>query len=280
MGLIDFILNLAGLLFWLNWRAHGVAQRAHPPSISIATAIKETDPLRGRHGFSLLALLGLLVVRSFFYWQIGSAMHWIPTLPLGAVALPFRSDHLSRMFAYSLLSFGVTLAVFYGWLVLLSLLDQREPAEDGLRKMSRLHLGIAARAPYYLRLALPFLVGTLLWLVLVEPLAWLDILPRPVSLAQRGEQAMLIGASAYLGWKGLIVGVLVLHLLHSYVYLGRSPVWSFVTLTARQLLRPLEKLPLRAGRADLTPLVGVALTFLLFEVLARALAWLALRLPL
>ena len=191
----------------------------------------------------------------------------------------FRSEYLHLMLAYSLLSFGVTLAVFYSWLLLLSLLDHSAPAGDGLHKLARLHLGVAGRAPFYLRLALPLLVGAVCWLVLTEPLVWLGSLPRPHSFAHRAEQAVLIGLSAYLCWKALIVAVLVLHLLHSYVYLGRSPVWAFVTTIARQLLRPLEGLPLRAGRADFAPLVGVALTFFLFQALALTLNCLAQRLP-
>jgi uncharacterized protein YggT (Ycf19 family) len=58
--------------------------------------------------------------------------------------------------------------------------------------------------------------------------------------------------------KFLLVAVLALHLLNSYVYLGDLPLWSFVNATARSLLRPLQWLPLRAGRVDFAPLLAIA----------------------
>ena len=45
---------------------------------------------------------------------------------------------------------------------------------------------------------------------------------------------------AYLAWKYLIGGLLLLWLLTTYVYLGNSVFWSFVNLTGRNLLLPLR----------------------------------------
>ena len=71
----------------------------------------------------------------------------------------------------------------------------------------------------------------------------------------------MIGLCAYLAWKFLLVALLLLHLLNSYVYLGNHPFWLFVNTSARRLLWPLTWLPLRFGRADFTPLAGIALVF-------------------
>jgi uncharacterized protein YggT (Ycf19 family) len=63
--------------------------------------------------------------------------------------------------------------------------------------------------------------------------------------------------------KSILPLFLFLHLLVSYVYLGSSPVWDFISLTARNLLAPLKWLPLRTRRVDFAPLVGIVLILLL-----------------
>jgi uncharacterized protein YggT (Ycf19 family) len=45
-----------------------------------------------------------------------------------------------------------------------------------------------------------------------------------------------------------------------------------VDATAQTLLKPLGKIPLRAGKADFAPIVGIALTFLIAELAGRGLA--------
>jgi uncharacterized protein YggT (Ycf19 family) len=53
----------------------------------------------------------------------------------------------------------------------------------------------------------------------------------------------------------------------SYVYIGSSPLWDFITTTGRNLVAPLGWLPLRLGKFDFAPLVGVVLIFLLLDTL-------------
>ena len=89
-----------------------------------------------------------------------------------------------------------------------------------------------------------------------------------MSLAQRFEEALVIGLSAYLLWKFVIVALLALHLLNNYIYFGRHPFWNYVDMTAQKLLRPLKKIPLRAGKVDFAPVIGIALVFLLAELAA------------
>ena len=71
-----------------------------------------------------------------------------------------------------------------------------------------------------------------------------------------------------------------LHLLNSYIYFGKHPFWNYVTAEAQTLLRPLRAVPLRAGKADFAPVVGIVLVFLFAELAERGLAALYLRLPL
>jgi uncharacterized protein YggT (Ycf19 family) len=83
------------------------------------------------------------------------------------------------------------------------------------------------------------------------------------------EQGLLLGARLYLTLKYLLPPFLLLHLIASYVYLGTSPFWDFISLTATNLLQPLRRLPLRCGRLDLAPVVGVIFIYLLLHMVPR-----------
>ena len=104
------------------------------------------------------------------------------------------------------------------------------------------------------------------------------VLPRPVSAWQRLETSAIVGAGSYLVWKFVIAGLLILHFLNTYVYFGKHPFWAYVNATARKLLSPLGKIPLRVGKMDFAPVAGIALTFLAAKLLQEALVWLYARL--
>ena len=106
------------------------------------------------------------------------------------------------------------------------------------------------------------MAGAIFWFVFHPLLARMAIVPKAKSTAQVLEQSACIGAAAYLCWKYLIVGVLLLHLLNSYVYLGNHAFWNFLNLTARNLLYPLRWLSVtRIGKVDFLPLIGMGLIF-------------------
>jgi uncharacterized protein YggT (Ycf19 family) len=123
------------------------------------------------------------------------------------------------------------------------------------------------------------MTATLLWWLVSWWLEWHGIIPGPVSPAHRIEQSLLIGLNSYLVWKYVIGVLLALHLLNSYVYFGRHPFWNYVNATARTLLQPLRRVPLRAGKADFAPVVGIALVFLLAGLGERGLTFIYGRLP-
>jgi uncharacterized protein YggT (Ycf19 family) len=118
---------------------------------------------------------------------------------------------------------------------------------------------------------LPLAVIALVWWLASWMLVWLHIIPPPVSPARQIAGSLVIALGSYLVWKFLIAALLSLHLLNSYIYFGKHPFWNYVSATAKQLLRPLEIIPLRAGKADFTPVVGIALVFLLAGLAGRAL---------
>ncbi len=278
MGFVDFILNLVGLLLWLYWRTLNVAPVALPGK-SLLALLQPTDRPRTSPGL-LLFLAGLLVVRAFFYWQIGPPLHWAPALPLGAIAPQIRSDYLGYMLLYSLLSFARWVAAFYLGLLLLSLVNRHVADAEPLQKWVRLHLGWFERWPVLLKLPLPVLAIAMIWMGLHPALVRLTIIPASQSFNHLVQQAVVVGAGGFLAWKYLLVALLLLHLVNSYVYLGRHSLWNFIQVTGGNLLRPLQALSLRVGKFDFTPLVAAALVWAIAWALGLGLTRLYQQLPL
>jgi hypothetical protein len=277
MGIIDFILNLAGLLLWLNWRSLRFDPLGQRTPATLIGTLRRAEPRRLRRWHLPAALGGLLLLRAVLYWQIGSGVGWAAgKLDLGIIELSFRSDSFWRILLFSFFSFGLTLSVFYLWLLLFSILDGPEP----FHRLVRMQLSPVDRWPRWLKLSLPLILTALLWWLASWVLAWLAIVPPPVSAAHRIEESLIIGLGSYLAWKYVAGALLVLHLLNSYIYFGKHSFWYYVTAEAQTLLRPLRAVPLRAGKADFAPVVGIVLVFLFAELAGRGLAFLYSRLPL
>jgi uncharacterized protein YggT (Ycf19 family) len=269
MALIDFILNLAALLLWWNGLAIRFDQLAKTSAVSLVGTLRKADPKGPKRWRSLAALALLLFLRAVFYWEFTPAMHWTPALELNIVNLPFRSDYFGRMLLFSLLSFALALGIFYSWLLLFSIANARVPDTEPIQRLVRLHFKWLEPWPWLVKLLVPFFIGALLWLAMHPLLAQMSIVTKGRPPVQILEQAALVGIAAYLAWKYLIVGILLLHLLNSYVYLGNHALWNFINTTARNLLLPLRWLPLRIGKVDFLPLIAIALILFATESFSR-----------
>ena len=266
MGLINSILNLAGLLLWLGWRdvtSGSLLQNSTTPLVRTLRPAGPGGLLRWKY---LGGLAGLLLLRALIYWWIGPAVNWTPKLDLVAIVIPFRSEFFSRMLLFSLCSFGAMLTGFYLSLLLLSLVNRDVPDTEPLQKFVRSHLGYFERLPWLVKLLLPLAAAVLLRLGLSPLLGWWEILPSAVTVGAAMRQGFLIGLGACLVWKHTVATLLLLYFLNSYVYFGGHPLWNFVNLTARRLLAPVRWVPLRFGRMDFAPVVGIVLVFLLTEL--------------
>jgi uncharacterized protein YggT (Ycf19 family) len=276
MTFIDFILNLAGLLLWINWRSILFDPFEKRTPATLVGSLRRAVPTRFRHWHLLAAIGALLVLRAALYWQFGQGTGWSGRLDLGVTTIFFRSNYFGQMLLFSIFSFSRVLGIVYLWLVLLSILDGPMPT----RRFVKMQLGAIDGWPRWVKFLLPFIVTALLWALASWPLEWLQIIPRHNSPAHSVEESLVIGLGSYLAWKFPVAALLVLHLLGSYIYFGKNPVWKYVEATARNLLQPLEKIPLRAGKADFAPVVGIALAFLIAELAGRGLAAIYSRLPL
>ncbi len=278
MALIDFILNLAGLLLWLNWRSARFDPLGRRTPATLIGTLRRAEPRRLRRWHLLAALGGLLLLRAVLYWQIGAGVGWAAgKLNLGIIELSFRSDSFGRILLFSIFSFGLTLGVLYLWLLLLSILAGPEPLP--FHRLVRMPLGGMDRWACGVKFLLPLMVTATFWWLASWLLAWLQVIPPLVSPAHRIEESLVIGLGSYLAWKYLIGVLLVLHLLNSYIYFGKHPFWAYVNAEAQTSLSPLRRVPLQAGKADFAPVVGIALVFLAAELAGRGLVLLYGKLP-
>ena len=265
MGYVDFILNLAGLLLWLNWCSVGFDPLSKRTPATLMGTLRPAAPKKIQRWHLLGFIAALLLLRSIFYWQIGAALSpiWTGKLDLGVIELSFRSDWFGRILLFSFLSFVRTLGIFYIGIVLLSLLKGPEP----MHRLVRIPLGVVDAWAGWQKLLLPFVVTAVLWLLTGWSLTAMQISPPPVSLAHRLEQAAVIALNSYLLWQFPALAILGLHLVNSYIYFGKHPFWNYVNAAAQWLLLPLRKIPLRLGRMDFAPLVGIILISLCVHML-------------
>lgn len=273
MAVLDFILNCVCLLLWLNWRSRGLgALPNRPPALELVGTLRRAGPSERERWSSPLVLAAVLLLRAIVYWQFGASAHWSPQLSFAGFVVHFRPDVLGRMLVFSLLSFTLVLGAFYFSLLLIAAAnrDQRQP--DPWTVMVRAHLGALSKLPGWACLLLPFFIAFLLWLAVGPFLSAIQVHVPLRSFGQLCAEAAIVGAGGWLLWKYVLVALLTLHVVSNYVYLGNAPFWHFIHVTARNLLRPLARLPLRAGRIDFAPLVALLLVALASVYLSRLLA--------
>ena len=267
MGIIDSILNLVALLLWFNWRTARFDPLAGSTPATLAGTLRRAGSPSLKSWLLPLSIPTLLLLRALFYWQIGGALGWTGRIDIGVIAIPFWCDSsyagLRRMLLFSLYSFLVILVAFNLWLLLLSILKSQNTNSDSLRQLLRAHLGAVETWPWWLKSLLPLVVLSPLWWLISWSLTSSGLLPDPVSVRTRVEQSLLVGAGSYLCWKFLIVGLLALYFVNSYVFFGRHPFWQHLNEIGTRLLSPLRALPLRIGRLDFSPLIGITLVLLI-----------------
>jgi uncharacterized protein YggT (Ycf19 family) len=265
MSAIDFILNLAGVLLWLNWRSRRFDPLKRTSAASLVATLRRAEPDRMKGWQFLVFLMLLLLVRGWLYSQVGTAADWTPKLNLGSVVLAFRTDWASVLL-FSCLSYLRVVVVFYFWLLALAMINQDPMETEPIQKLVRQHLGVVARWPRLVQLILPVLLVALLWIVCHPVLVRAGVVSRVQTLAHLLGQGVLVGLGIFFSLKYVLPILLLLFLIASYVFLGSSPLWDFISLTGRNMLSPLRWIPLRIGKLDLAPLVGAILILLALHV--------------
>jgi hypothetical protein len=259
MNLVDWILNIAAVFLWMEWRS---TRTAKPQSVlSIAGTVRAAGRGPGQGIGSLAGVALLFLVRPAFYYTVGSAVNWIPTLDFLSISIPWRSDLLGRMYIFSTLTFLKAFAYYYAWLLLLSAVNRKLTDEDLMQRFIRGQLGWLEKLPWWFKLLLPSIVTAIAWAGLVQLLITLDLIPGDVAGRNIRGQAGAFALAALLAWKWLLIGLFLVHLLNIYLYIGTHPIWGYIGATSRKLLLPFFFL--RFGRLDLSPLAGAIAVFAL-----------------
>jgi hypothetical protein len=268
MSLVHWILDIAALLLWIDWRSgRVVALKIGEPGISITNSIRPTDKFRFRGWGSLIALVILLLLRPFLYTSLGTSASWTPRINLLVLSIPWRTDLLGQMFAFSLLSFGCALAVFYSWLFLLNSTKTTLPENDLVVRFIKFQLGWTSKLPALVKLLIPLLGAGLCWAAAAPLLQHWQIIPNAKSVSHNLEQAALFCVAALLLWRWLFLLIFAIHFINLYVYLGTHPFWNYMSQVGATLLWPLKWF--RFGRVDLSPILGAAVVFLACEIIQR-----------
>ena len=277
MAIVDFILNLAGLLLWLNWRSNRFDPLVKRMPATLMGTLRPAAPKKLRRWHFLVFIAILLAFRAVIYWWIGGMFPrvWVGELNFGLTMLPFRSDLLLRMLIFSFLSFGLVLWVYYVWLLMFSILAGPMP----IHALVTIPLGRVDRWPNWVKVLIPFIITATFWALASWLFIRMNILT-PISPAGRFQQSIVLGLSSYLLWKVPLILILLLYLLNSYIYFGRHPLWSYVSTTAQTILRPVQKIPLRIGKVNLAPILGIALVFVVSHFAEKWLGRLYNHLPL
>jgi hypothetical protein len=132
-----------------------------------------------------------------------------------------------------------------------------------VQRFIRVQLGWLEKIPWWLKIPLPMLLAGFAWIALVPLFVQLGLIPPIQNSENLWGQAAALSLTVLLAWKWLLLVLFLFHLLNLYVYLGKHPVWDYISGTARKLLWPLSFLAM--GRIDLSPVIGIALVFCLAE---------------
>ena len=258
MTLIDQLLNLIGVVLWLSWRGVGNAASVTRGAGTLVSTLKpaRSEPARGWAYFA--ALVALLALRPLLYASLARLLDWTPVLSPGPVAVAFRADDPARLVAYSVLSFAWTMLVFHTSVLLLSVLARGPGEPPGLARWLRELTGRPVGWPAAAALTLPVLLLAVAWAALAFPLGKLGVLLPPPPAWKLAGQALAVGLAVWLPARWLLAGLLLLCLVHEYVYLGEHALWGLVRIAGGKLLRPFAWLPARFGKLDFTPLLAAA----------------------
>jgi uncharacterized protein YggT (Ycf19 family) len=247
---LDPLLNLTGLALWLGWRGYRpvIQERSLRGKL-----VRLSGQLRSSCG---LALLLLLLLRSWAYWRAGVKYDWSPLLNLGVTAIPWNSLIFERMVAYSLASYLVWWGVLFAGLNVLSLASRSLRPRNPWAIWVTATLGWFGRWPTPLKILLPWVVWGGLWVAARPWLAVMGVALPATDPTRLWQQAAIMGAMTVLVWPLAIVPLLLLQFLNQFVYLGEGAWWEFVEAVSRWALRPFGWLPLQVGQFDFAPAVG------------------------
>jgi hypothetical protein len=273
MGVLDYLLNVLGLGFWLAWRGRGLAPAR--PAGTLVGNLKPAAVRRGRAPAPGLGLAAVFLGRPVLHWLIADWTAVSPGWSAGPFHLVFRPDNWALLFAHSALSLIWSILVFQAAALLAAAVCRRLSEPRGLAELTRSIAGWAARPPVVVGLLIPSVSGALLWAAIALPLSRVGVVPKLGGPALLTAQALVAGVSVWLPVRWFVVGTLLLHAFQNYVYIGENQFFTAVKALGRAFEWPWSRLPFRLGRMDVTALFAAIVAWGVGECARRALAVLA-----
>jgi hypothetical protein len=274
MPLFDLLLNLAGLLLWFGWRAVGLDQTTRPAPLSLVSTLKRAEPRPARPWPLLAGLAALLLLRSTIYWRLGPQTNWAPALNLGLVSVGFRVDLWQHALVFSVASFLHAWVIAHVGILLIILLNRKSSDAGPFQVLLDAQWGWLGRWPTSVLLVLVPILGAGLWLVIHPLFYWLELTSGPPPGIPDLQQGLAFGLSLFLLWEFVALGLLIIHTINTYVYVGNAGIWNCLANAGRILCR---RLPLRVGRVDLAPLAAALLVLALAYGATRGIDYLFIR---
>jgi len=258
MALLNLLLDLVALVLFLSGLGVGTRMPTHRAG-TLLSNLKLAESTRGRRWPLFAALAALLLLRPWFYSSVAEVSGWIPSWDPVPATVPFRPDFPSRLLVFSVVSFAWTLLQFLSWILFAAALSRMTREPSAWNRFFHDMLGPYSRMPAVLMIVLPAVGGALFWAAMALPFQAIGILPPIRSWEHLALQSGLVGLGVWVAGSWMVCGLLILRLINSYVYLGTHPFWDFVHQVGGALLRPVEWIPARIGKLDLTALVAAAL---------------------
>ncbi|MCW5558143.1 MAG: YggT family protein [Verrucomicrobiae bacterium] len=265
MALLNLLLDLVALVLFLSGLGVGTRMPAHRAG-TLLSNLKLAESTRGRRWPLFVALVALLLLRPWFYSTVAEVSGWVPAWDPVPATVPFRPDFPTRLLAFSLVSFAWTLLQFLAWILFAAALARATREPSAWNRFFHEMLGPLSRIPAVLMILLPPIAGALFWMAIAPVFQSLEILPPIRSWEHLALQAGLVGLGVWVTGGWMLCGLLLLRLINTYVYLGTHPFWDFIHQVGGAVLRPVEWIPARIGKLDLTALVVAAIV----AVAARA----------
>lgn len=276
MLLIDWILNIAGLLLWFSWRAQGFDPITSRRPATLIGTLRPADAAKSPQWLLASAVPLIILIRTLFYWQLGGPADWVPKLDLGIVVAAFKVDDFASTLLFSACSFVRVALIGYFWMITISVVNGPALEPDPVLRLIRLQLGFYTRLPRIVQFILPLLLVIVLWIVVQPLLVATGVMGQARAESQVVLQGALLSGCLLLTLKILLPVLLLLYLVTTYVYLGASPLWDMVTNTGRKIVSPIGVLPVRMEKFDFSPIVAIILILLLLHGLPELLLRIAL----
>src|SRR5260370_29988342 len=97
---INFLSNLAGLVLWLKWRSFRFDPLVRSRPATLTGTLRRAEPARLKRWHFLAPLSALLLLRSWFYWQVGEGGGWGPAPKPDPIVVVFCSGFFWRMLPF------------------------------------------------------------------------------------------------------------------------------------------------------------------------------------